>query len=386
MPVGSEPLFPTADIKEAALAFVNDSARQTEQPAGPSTATYEEAPAPHVAAAPAKPAPVAPQQTQSQTVQASAPESVTAEVAELSPTQSFRVTTIVDGKPVTEVLTGKQIADRNMNARKFTQSMQQVRQVERQALEAQRGIAAIRQRQAEQEQLLNDPGRLAAYVQGKFPHLLSPQQQAQQQAQHQLQQPFAQQQQQVPAVDPQMLASVGDVNHAVAQSIAQQEAELGRRLNSLEQGAIQRAEESAARVVQQTISNLRNAHQVATFDRQIDDHITSLTSEHPVLSAIPQLNDLLRFEVSKLNPRTPQEMFEGLREVASAYAETIDAHYSERHATTLAAKAKLGTHGVEAPSGQTAQIQPVSRKPFTHNGKGDWDSMKAEAMARLNFK
>jgi hypothetical protein len=305
------------------------------------------------------------------------------EAAELNPTQLFRVTVQVDGKPVTEMLTGKQIVDRQMNASKFTKSMQQVRTVEKQALEAMRGIAAVRQRQAEQERILNDAGQLAAYVQAKFPHILSPQQQAQQQAQQQL---YPQQlQPHAPAIDPEMLASVGDVNTAVARSIAQQEADLGRRLSGLEHQAIARAEESAARVVNQTIANLRTAHEVANYDQQIDRHISALTDEHPQLSAIPQLNDILRFEVSRLNPRTPQEMFDGIREVAAAYAEQLDAVYEKRNATSLATRAKLVSHGIELPSGQAPQRSPVASKPFAHNGKGDWDSLKAESLARLNF-
>lgn len=376
----TEPSFPMADIKEAALAFVKESS-QPAPSAGPSASTYEENHDPGtVTATPAAPAKVEPQQAPP-TQEAAAPEVVTPEAAELSPTQLFKVTTIVDGVEKTEVLTGKQIADRQMNARKFTQSMQQVRAAERQALEAQRGIAAIRQRQAEQEQLLNDPARLQDYVRAKFPHLI--------QSQPAVQQPVAQQvaqQMGQPQVDPQMLASVGDVNEAVARSIAQQEAELGRRLTATEQAVIARAEASAQKIVENTLQNIQRAHQVATYNRQIDDQITSLAQEMPVLNTIPQLNDLLRFEVSKLNPRTPQEMLDGLREVAAAYAETIDAHYAERNAASLAAKAKLSTHGTEAPAGQAPQIQPISKKPFSHGGKGDWDSMKAEALARLAFK
>ncbi len=375
MPLGSEPSFPLDSIKEAAMDFVNADTSQAAPTPSPSAPTYVEHHEPQQVSENKPPA----QPVQTQTEGQAQPEPVAEDAAELNPTQLFRVTTTVDGKSVTEVLTGKQLTDRQMNARKFTQSMQQVRQMERQALEAQRGIAAIRQRQAEQDSIMNDPGRLAAYVQAKFPQILTPQQQAQAVAAQQVAAP-------TPVVDPQMLASVGDVNDAVARSIASQEAELGRRLSGMEQAAIQRAEESASRIVQQTIANLQNSHQVATFDRQIEDHITSLTQELPVLSAIPQLNDLLRFEVSRLNPRTPQEMFDGLREVAAAYAEQIDAHYAGQNATRMAAKAKLATHGTEVPSGRTPQVQPVAKKPFAHGGKGDWGSVTAEALARLNFK
>lgn len=372
----SEPVFPTEDIKQAAMDLSTPSpAAQSPRPSAP---TYESTSENYQTQQQAQ---VVPQPVpQIQQTQDNAP--VTAEVAELSPDKIFAVKTVVDGVETVEHLTGKEIAHRQMNARKFTQSMQQVRTIERRALEERQQLRQIQQQHAEMAAVLNDPGRLAVYMQGKFPHL-QPQQPTY--VQPQAPAPQAAPQYAPSQLDPGALASVGDVDLRVREVIQAQEQDLGRRLSGVEKLAIERAEAAAAEVVNTTIARLQDAHQIASFNNDIDRTIGAVLQEHDVLNAVPQINDLIRWQVTQIGPRTPDELHNAIREVGNALAETINARVQQRQTVALATRAKLTTHGVEAPVGATPQRQPIANKPFSHAGKGDWDSMKIDALNRANF-
>lgn len=393
-----EPLFPSADIAAAALAHMgNDTpAPSVESPApatqvGPTPRTAQEvAAAKQSVTQPQETAPVVPGTEAAAPAAAAAPTPVA-----LDPTAFYTVTTKVNGVEKTEVITGAEVQARNMNHRSYTQNQQALREQQRQVLAERQQIQQFRNQAAEQQAILNDPGRLAAYIQGKFPHLTIGQaQQAAAQAQANAgitpQQPVQPQFQQQPPLDPQALANLQDVQSAVAHKAAEMEAELGRRLTAAETQTLQRIEERATEIAQRTttevIGKLQTAHAVAGYNRQIDNHIASLTDQHPQLKAVPELNDVLRFRVAQMNPQTAQEMLDGLNEVANAIAEEIDSHYREAQSTVLAQKAKLVTNGMERTAGVAPTAPtPASSKPFVNNGKGDWGSLGAEVLNRLNF-
>ena len=375
------PNFPSADITAAARAHVSPvptSAYSADSlppgvglaPAAPVARTSEVSPAEIANLAAAAAARQAPQQ---------APEAVVAtepEALELNDTTLYRVQTVVDGKAEVELLTGKQVREQRMGARKFTQSMQSLRTAERTLLSERQGLAALQQRAAQQDQLLNDPGRLAAYVHAKYPHLSLAQVQAQVAA------VAPQQVAAAPQFDPDTLSTLGDVQRRIAEA----EAGLARRVAEVEQRASEQVEANTSKAVAAALSTLQNNYAVANFDRQIEDHIAQLKAEMPVLGRIPKVNDMLRFEVTQLRPESPQAMFDALTEYARAYVEDLNEHYQAASATTLAAKSRLVTHGVAAPTGQApTNAQPRVSKPFSNGGKGDWGSMTTDALARLSL-
>lgn len=376
-----EPSFPSADITSAALATFDTPA--VESP------TTESAPAPppqtsSTPAAVARPA--------AQTAQTPARSTqVDSSGAAIDPNATYTVTYKVNGQDVTESVTGKDIPSRMMNYRSYTQKTQDIAAERRAIFQERQGINELRaqaQRVQEQDALLNDAGKLAVYIQSKFPQMTVGQAQA---AAAQVQQNagVVPQAPPVPSIDPQALANFGDVQDAVQRRMEDFRQEFGRNANAAEQRAIQQVEERAAAIaektVAQTIAKLQHAHAVAGYDRQIDSHINSLVQEHPVLTQVPELNDLLRFRASRLDAQTPEDLFNGITSIAKAIAEGFDAHYNTQRTVAVAAKAKLTTHGMATPSGVTPTAPtPEASKPFTSGGKADWKGLSAQVGAAFD--
>jgi hypothetical protein len=296
----------------------------------------------------------------------------------LNPDALYEVRTKVDGKDVVETLTGKQVTERNMNHRKFTQTMQQVREFERTLAQERQGIVQLRQQAELAQQILTNPERARQVLSQRFPQLFQPAPAAA--PQYAPAAPVAQSP--VPAgLDPQAIPLFSDVQAAIDARAQALEAEMGRSLNAKEQAMLASFEQKAAQVFTAKIEALQQASEVANYDRQINAHIDSLKEAHPVLAQMPQLNDLLRWEVSQMKPSSPQEMLALFDERARAYAEGFDEHYKAQMQVAQAAKAKLVSHGVEAPAGRTPTITPVSTKPFVKGGKADWGSLDAAVRA-----
>lgn len=369
----SEHSFPSSDIKSAALESIAEPASQpVESTPVPGVAPTTQ---PTYAAPPAAAPGVAPPQTIP----------VEGEALDINPDTRYRVKTVVNGVEQTELLTGKEVLARQMNARSYTQNQQTLRAQQRQLLQERQQIANQNQQAQENAAILNDAGRLAVYIQGKFPHLTAGQATAaaaQVQAQQGIQPQQPTYQPPAPVIDPQGLASIGDVQAQVGQRVAELEAELGRRATAAETQTIQRIEERAARIAQETVAStiaqLQTAHAVAGYDRQIDTHINQLITDNPVLKLVPELNDLMRFRVQQMNPQTPQEMLTGFTEVANAIVEGLNAHYQQQNTAAVAAKAKLTTHGIAVPTGTTVTAPTAAAsKPFASGGKADWKGLGA---------
>jgi hypothetical protein len=369
------PSFPSGDITAAALALPSVAA----SPAAPSPA------APVAPAAPSAPTSVSPAEIANAQAQTELPDAVAAPAVpaapsplSLDPDALYEVPTTVDGKTTIEVLTGKQVTERNMNNRKFTQTMQQVREFERSLAQERQGIVQLRQQAELAQQIMSNPERARQVLSQRFPQLFQPAPVA---APQYAPAPVAPPQQVPASLDPQAIPLFSDVQAAIDARAQALSAEMGRDLNAKEQAMLASIEQKAAQVFTEKIQALQNANEVASYDRQINSHIDKLKEAHPVLAQMPQLNDLLRWEVSQMNPRNPQEMLALFDERARALAEGFDEHYAGQQRVAQAVKAKLTSHGVEPPTGRTPTITPVASKPFVKGGKADWGSLDAAVRA-----
>jgi hypothetical protein len=381
--------FPTSALTSAAQAFINAPtpapAPAVDTPAPPPSAPAPAAPAVSqtaelgsaIAPSPTEPV-VAPTHVEPAAV--AAPEPI-----ELNDTQLYRFTTKVDGKETVETLTGAEVRSRQMNARKFTQSMQQVRDIERNLARERQTFGQVRQSEAEARAILSDRARLAAHVQSQFPGTTLAE--AQQIAQHAQTMPGYQPQQvqqqappQAPRIDPDSLASVGDIQSR----IAEQEAIQGRRLSEFEKSLVERiqaAEQGMEGLVNNTLNKIATAHEVSRYDQQISQSVAAIVAEMPALQVFPNLEDNLRYLVSNMNPQSPEEMFHFLRTQAQGIHEGLAAHFNTQHQATVTAKARMVASGAEPPAG----TPPTFQRKISHrgaDGKFDWNALTADAKNR----
>ena len=293
----------------------------------------------------------------------------------------------MNGVEQVETLTGAEVRARQMNARKFTQEMQALRNLERTFSQERQQLVT---QATEARAILTDRARLAAHIQQQFPGTTLADAQAAA-AQIQAQPGYQPQQQAQPApqavprqhaVDPDGLASIGDIQSRVAAT----EADLGRKLEGFERTLAERlaaAEAAQEQVVLRTIGQLARANEVASYDQKVSSSISDLKKEMPALEHIPGVDDLLRWRVSQAQPKSAEEMFFLLDREARAIHEGLSSVFNAQHQAAAAAKAAMVASGAEPPAG----TPPTFQRQISHRGKDgkfDWNALTTDARNRMN--
>lgn len=248
---------------------------------------------------------------------------------------------VVDGK--TKTVPWKDARSQLSGEFKFTQKMQELAR-ERNELSQQR--AAIQQLQMERDQmvaLLNNPTAVVQYAQQSG--LLSPD---------------------TPNADPNEIATIGEVQHTIQQQLA--------------------------RVRQETEAAIAQANASLAFEQEKAGHSVAITSTlsnifqaNPVLNAIPNAEDLIRYQVAQMvTPQTTQsEAIEAFNVVAREMVANIGQHFqtSQKAQRIAEAKQKLVSKSIEPPGGAAPQPKPLNFKKS--DGTVDWKVLQGAAAAML---
>lgn len=283
-------------------------------------------------------------------------------------TDDTLVKVIVDGE---EVLKPWKEAKSELSGRfKFTSEMQRLA-TERKA------VTAAQEQQAQQQQALaqlqQERNQLAALLQN--PQLL--QQYAQQVAQPQ-----------APTAES-VLAQLGFNNQdeivtvADAMKIAQHlsNMQVTQATGALQHQFQQAFEQLAAReaVIKQDI---RDAQETESYISSLNDTFTETLKANPILSAVPQVEELIRYEVSRMNPATLEDAQDAIQKVAGEIVESLNQRFIEQNKSKVIAKQKLATQTIEPPVGTGVQPQPIQAVD-SKTGKVNWDQLRKQAESYL---
>lgn len=227
---------------------------------------------------------------------------------------------------------------------KFTQRMQEVAQARE----------VVAQERAQIDTLRQERDQLAAFVR-------SPQAMAQFLVQNGFQladgQPAA-------AGDPNEIATVGEVNATIEQ-----------RLVALQQQTEQR--------IAQANAEIEFRQQTAQHAVTINSTLADIFAKNPVLNAIPNANDLIRYQVATLKPQTEAEAIEAFNAVSAEMVQNIGQHFktTQKAQRIAEAKQKLTAKTIEPPGGAAPQQQPLNyKKP---DGSVDWNALRNAAASML---
>jgi hypothetical protein len=276
-----------------------------------------------------------------------------------------------------------------MRGAKFTHEMQQLR-----AKEAQ--FETRLQQAGMLEQLVSDDVALASYIFQTKPHIVEELAQHMGYSKAQAAQALATAVQQQHGVQPQSapfqiqnpaeLASLGEVDQLLshrAQTLEQAVLEQVRKelggVNTTVEGIVKQQVQSA---VQNEIARLRNASEIQSFDVEINKTVDDILTANPALKAVPNINQVLRFEVFKMKPQTPEEMKEAFSHVASGIVEGLNETYNTAKKVAVITKAEMEKQGIEPPVG----TQPTFTRPLNYadqRGQVDWKKIKEVARASL---
>jgi hypothetical protein len=304
---------------------------------------------------PVEPAPVAePAEEATNVDNASA-----AQLAKLDDNQLVEVT--VDGEVVQ--MPWKDARGGVMRQAKFTKEMQNLRS-QQQEFETSR--AQLLQAQQEREQLVNllkSEDMMKEFLQKAYPNLVQQAQAAAAQA---------------TGVDPDDIATVGQLQQlqqAAAQNVQQMmeqfQQQLGEQLETVTQ-------------------TIEDRQVTAKLSNDINATISEIFHTHPELSTvIPNADQMLRYEVLRLAPSTPEETIQAFKQVAEGWVENLNKTVEKRTKQSVIQKQKLVGNNIQPPGGASVQPQPTSFKkvnPMTGKTEVDWKALNSVAMGLLDKK
>lgn len=295
------------------------------------------APAPSPAVgAPVTPSPAAPASTPA--APASAPAEPAVPAAASSPDAPIEVR-MPDGS--VQKLTPAQILDLQQNGLRQSDYTRKTQEVAAQRAEAQRVYEALVAKQAEYEHaqaLLNNPAAMKAEAERRLAEQMP-----------------------IDPNQPLTMAHAQALTTRIASAIQQVQAEAA--------AAIEKAQTEAKQFVEDSINT-------AKYGESINTTLNKLKTENPILAAIPEMEDIIRFRVGKLEPVSIDETLKAFQTVGAQVARELTAQVEARIAQTVATKQVLQATATEPAGG--AAPQPTQPSYFK-DGKLDWKGLKEQA-------
>jgi len=111
--------------------------------------------------------------------------------------------------------------------------------------------------------------------------------------------------------------------------------------------------------VQQQMAAFRAQQQAELFEKDLDSYTTELLKDHPVLSKLKGISDVIYGQVEKMGPKTISEAKEYIRMVVDEYRESVGGALTEEQKRAVAAKVK-GTASIIPKGG--APVVPKAKK------------------------
>lgn len=241
---------------------------------------------------------------------------------------------------------------------KFTKNMQDLAKQKSDWAAEQASLTTLRTERANLEAFLNNEQALTGFVKQKFPHLFTAQSAAAAAVASE-------------AFNPDEIATVGQAKSLAEQQLA---------------GVTQQIADIRANTQKLIADSIRDANQELADKQETAKHAVVLQStladiftKNPVLNSIPNADNLIRFEVSKMQPQTEAEAVAAFQTVASGMVEEIGKHFkaNQKIEAVAAAKQKLTSSSIEPAGGATPSLKPTSFKDAS--GQVNWNKVAQAA-------
>jgi len=260
---------------------------------------------------------------------------------------------------VEQTITGKELKSRLSGEFHFTKSMQKLAQ-DRKVLEASaQELDQLRSMRENFRAFLTDENSIREFLKIRYPHLAGAEGAAVAQSSE---------------FNPNDIATVGDA----AKLVESKTQTLERMVKETQQQLEEKITSATAKI--------QFEEQKAKHDVAINSTLTDIFTKNPVLSAIPDAEAVIRFQVAKMvTPETTEpEALEMFRQVSQQIVEGLGKHYvaNKKVQAVTAAKQKLETKNIEPPGGAAPQLKPTNFKDA--DGKVDLNKVKNMAKAYLD--
>lgn len=265
-----------------------------------------------------------------------------------TPTGSVVEVDFGDGR--VEKLTPQQIRDGFLRQQDYTKKTQEVAAARRQAEQVLAQSQQFEQEKQQIKELLSNPQALMYLAQQ---HLAAQQ----------------------PGFDPNAPASLGQA----AQLAEMQSAQLAAQLQQMEHEVQQVKQDVRMAAAEEVKERL----EVARYTEQINGTLSKAFEKNPILKALPETEDVIRFRVAQLKPQTIEETVQAFERVSEEVAKAQIEHFDSLNKQQAIAKQKLVHGGIEPPGGAAAPAPgPTSFRDAATNTV-DWKRLAASAAAYM---
>jgi len=142
---------------------------------------------------------------------------------------------------------------------------------------------------------------------------------------------------------------------AQARALAQRElATVHQQLQHLQR----QLQEYTQKEVATAKSEIQTTQQANEYAQEVSSTLSNVFTKHPILGAVENMEDVLRFKVAQADPATIEEAKDLFVKFAEEQAERLTRQFTELNKSRVAAKEKLVTGGIEPPGGAGVTPQP----------------------------
>jgi hypothetical protein len=180
-------------------------------------------------------------------------------------------------------------------------------------------------------------------------------------------------QQQGPQFDPEAPASMG----AIAQLAQQNQAQLQQYLAQIEQGMGTAAEQAKQAAVDEVVGRIETAKHSETINAKL----ATIYETNPVLQSVPEIEDVIRYRVSQMQPATIDEALKAFEKVSGEVAAAMGEKFNNARKEQVIAKQKLVDGGIEPPGGAAVPANTPTSFRDSKTNVIDWKNLSAAAAA-----
>jgi hypothetical protein len=216
--------------------------------------------------------------------------------------------------------------------------------------------AADEQRAAVRE-LLTNKDMLSKFIQQQHPELFA----------------VAQGQQLPQGIDPNDIATVGQVQ----QYMQQAQAELQQRAEQMQSAMNNKVSEITAEI--------EDRQATAKLSQEVSSTIEGLFKAHSqIVDVIPDAEQMLRWQVLQMKPQTAADTIDAIKTVFGGWKEKFDSAVTNANKKAVINKQKLVAGNIQPPGGAAPQQTPATATPKTPKGDIDWAVLRKRAEGMLS--
>lgn len=176
-----------------------------------------------------------------------------------------------------------------------------------------------------------------------------------------------------PQFDPEAPATMA----TIAQLAQQNQQALQQQLALVEQNMGSAAEQAKQAAVDEVVGRIETAKHSETINAKL----ASIYESNPILQSVPEIEDVIRYRVSQMQPQTIEEALKAFEKVSGDVASAMGAKFTDARKEQALTKQKLVGGGIEPPGGAAVPANTPTSFRDSKTNVIDWKSLGAAAAA-----